>query len=269
MRLSTTRCRLVHRASWVALAVVLTGVAATGATEPSAQRKTAGDRSSGSPLDQSRQLLLVITDGWNSVGGTAQRFERHDGGGRWRTVGAPVPIVVGRAGLAWGRGLHAKQPGDGPIKKEGDGKAPAGAFRLAKLFGQSAGRPPSAGMPYQFLGNDVECVDDVRSTHYNELVTRHGVDRVDWNSSEKMWQEPLYKWGVVVAHNTGPAEPSAGSCIFLHIWRGPASGTAGCTAMAESHLLDAILWFDAGRKPILVQLPRDEYNRLKAAWGLP
>jgi len=96
-----------------------------------------------------------------------------------------------------------------------------------------------------------------------------------------MWAEPLYKWGVVVEHNGTPArvprwgprpqptQPGAGSCIFLHIWRGPDAGTAGCTAMAEPALLDTIRWLDADKSPVLVQLPVAEYRRLKAVWTLP
>ncbi len=221
-----------------------------------------------SPLDESRQVLVVVTDGWESVGGTLRRFERDNRSVPWRQVGSPVPVVVGKNGLGWGRGLPI-EPGDGPIKKEGDGKGPAGVFRLAGVFGQSPEPPARLAMPYQFLGQNVECVDDVRSAHYNRLVTRQQVDRADWTSSEKMWTEPLYKWGVVVEHNSGPPQPSGGSCIFLHIWRGPTAGTAGCTAMAESALLDTITWLDAGKTPVLVQLPRVEYERVKAAWRLP
>ncbi len=218
-------------------------------------------------------MLLVITDHWNAIRGTAQRFERENATAAWRAVESPVDVVVGRTGLAWGRGVHARQPGESPTKKEGDGKAPAGVFRLSAVFGQSAAAPARLAMPYRTLADQVECVDDVRSAHYNELVVRAKVASADWNSSERMWEEPLYKWGIVVDHNAGNpgshAEPSAGSCIFLHIWKGPASGTAGCTAMAESNLLDTITWLDARRKPVLVQLPRSEYVRLRTGWQLP
>lgn len=220
------------------------------------------------PLDESRQLLIVVTDGWDAVAGTLRRFERENRSAPWRAVGSPVPVVVGKNGLGWGRGLRI-ETGDGPVKKEGDGKGPAGAFRLGEVFGQSPDPPARLAMPYQFLGQNVECVDDVRSTHYNRLVTRQQIDRADWTSSERMWAEPLYKWGVVVEHNSGRPVPSGGSCIFLHIWRGSTSGTAGCTAMAEPALLDTITWLDADRTPVLVQLPRAEYERLKSVWRLP
>jgi L,D-peptidoglycan transpeptidase YkuD (ErfK/YbiS/YcfS/YnhG family) len=219
-------------------------------------------------FDGSRQVLLVVTDGWNSVGGTLQRFERTAGSAPWKAVGAPVPIVVGQKGLAWGRGLHpGGQPG--PVKAEGDGKSPAGVFRLGTAFGQSAAPLPGLRMPYLFLGDNVECVDDARSSHYNDLITRQQAKTVDWASSEKMWAEPLYKWGLVVEHNVDPVQAAGGSCIFLHTWRGPASGTAGCTAMEEHSLAALLEWLNPASRPLLVQLPKSEYQRLRKQWQLP
>ena len=225
-------------------------------------------RAGQSPLEQSRQMLVVVTAGWESVSGTLGRFDRPNVSAAWRRVGGPVPVAVGRNGLAWGRGLQV-ETADGPVKKEGDGKAPAGVFRLVEVFGQTAAPPAGLAMPYRFLRDNVECVDDVHSAHYNTLVARQQVDRVDWTSSEKMWREPLYKWGVVVAHNSGVPQPAGGSCIFLHIWKGPAAGTAGCTAMPEAALVETIEWLNAEKGPVVVQLPRAEYERLKRAWQLP
>jgi L,D-peptidoglycan transpeptidase YkuD (ErfK/YbiS/YcfS/YnhG family) len=239
-------------------------VCVTTVTGPSGPAAAAGG-----PVDRALQLLLVLTDGWDAVDGTMQRFERVSADAPWRAVGPAVPIVVGRAGLAWGRGL-AGAPGPGPVKREGDGKSPAGVFHLSTVFGQSPGQPAGWRMPYRYLADNVECVDDGRSASYNRLTTRTAAERVDWSSSEKMWQEPLYKWGVVVDHNTAaPVQPAGGSCIFLHIWKGPGHGTAGCTAMEESALTAMVGWLAPASTPLLVQLPRAEYARLKPAWRLP
>ena len=221
------------------------------------------------PLKGSRQALLVLTDGWDAVDGTMHRFERSSADGPWQPVGPAVPVVVGRSGLAWGRGVASVQR-PGPVKREGDGKSPAGVFRLSTAFGQAQDKPSGWQFPYRYLANEVECVDDVQSASYNRLTTRRSAARADWSSSEKMWQEPLYKWGVVVDHNTSPqVQPAGGSCIFLHIWRGPGRGTAGCTAMEESALTATIAWLAPNLAPLLVQLPRTEYERLKSAWRLP
>jgi L,D-peptidoglycan transpeptidase YkuD (ErfK/YbiS/YcfS/YnhG family) len=221
------------------------------------------------PLKGSQQVLLVLTDGWDTVNGTMQRFERPSGNEPWRPAGAAVPVVVGRTGLAWGSGV-ASAHGPGPVKQEGDGKSPAGVFRLSTAFGQTPDKPASWLLPYRYLSDDVECVDDARSASYNRLTTRRAEARADWSSSEKMWQEPLYKWGVVVDYNTTPrVQPGGGSCIFLHIWKGPGRGTAGCTAMEEPALTTTMAWLAPNAAPLLVQLPRAEYERLKSAWRLP
>jgi L,D-peptidoglycan transpeptidase YkuD (ErfK/YbiS/YcfS/YnhG family) len=260
--------------SSLVLALTLAWIAVTCAVQPkpfdSAQvRPGQREGPAGSPLEGARQVLLVLTDGWDAVSGTLQRFDRSSADGPWQAVGPAVPVVVGRSGLAWGSGVAPVQA-PGPVKREGDGKSPAGVFRLSTAFGQTPDKPSAWQLPYRSLGDDVECVDDVRSASYNRLTTRSAAARVDWSSSEKMWQEPLYKWGVVVDHNaSSQVQPAGGSCIFLHIWRGPGRGTAGCTATEESALTAVIAWLAPKPAPLLVQLPRAEYERLKSAWRLP
>jgi hypothetical protein len=63
--------------------------------------------------------------------------------------------------------------------------------------------------------------------------------------------------------------PLGGSCLFMHIWAGAGHGTAGCTAMPQSELESVLLWLDPARKPLLVQLPAEDYTRLSPHWGLP
>ena len=245
----------------VALALAIS-VAASG------QAPARSPQSPDPAFDGSRQLLLVVTDSWQAVDGTMRRFERKASSSAWSEIGSSLPVVVGRAGLAWGRGVRVGSAG-GPDKMEGDGKAPAGAYRLGVAFGLATERPASWRLPYRSLGDQIECVDDAASAQYNRLVVRAQASGGDWKSSERMWEQPLYKWGVVVEHNTGTIQPAGGSCIFLHIWSGPSRGTAGCTAMAESNLVAVIAWLDPARTPLLVQLPRPEYERLKSAWRLP
>jgi zinc D-Ala-D-Ala dipeptidase len=79
----------------------------------------------------------------------------------------------------------------------------------------------------------------------------------------------LYRLGVVVDYNATPPAAGRGSCIFLHVWRGPHSSTAGCTAMPEPALAELVRWLEAARHPGLVQLTESAYARRRAAWGLP
>ena len=225
------------------------------------------------PVPSSSQLLVVTTADWNAVDGGLYRFERSSSG-KWQPVGDAVPVVVGKNGLAWGAGLI---PADDlnfsgvtdPIKKEGDGKAPAGVFRLSSTFGYADEKTPGWRMPYINLSQTVECVDDPQSKFYNRIVDKSQVSQ-DWNSSEHMRRDDeLYRWGIVVDHNANPVKPGSGSCIFLHMWRGPGQGTVGCTAMARENLESILAWLDPAKKPVLVQLPEAEYSRLRSKLNLP
>ena len=157
-----------------------------------------------------------------------------------------------------------------PQKVEGDNKVPAGVFRLASVFGYAPARSASwVKLPYLPVTKNIEGVDDPRSRHYNRLVDRTKVARVDWRSSEQMWRDDnLYKWGVVVDHNPA-AIPRAGSLIFFHIWKNSSTPTAGCTAMPEKDLVNLIRWLDPAARPILAQMPRDSYAAFQSKFGLP
>jgi L,D-peptidoglycan transpeptidase YkuD (ErfK/YbiS/YcfS/YnhG family) len=226
-----------------------------------------------SPLMPSvRQVVIVRTPEWNSITGTLHRYRRDSSGDQWRPDDAPIPVVVGRNGLAWGIGLNT-QPADSdaPGKAEGDGKAPAGAFAFNSAFGYPpSGSVPWIRMPYVRAEQTYKCVDDVRSRHYNTLVFADQIDS-DWNSSEDMLREDeLYRLGLVVEHNWAPrTQHGRGSCIFLHIWQGPDRGTAGCTAMAGPDIEKLLSWLDPTMCPVLIQLPEPEYLRLRYSWGLP
>jgi D-alanyl-D-alanine dipeptidase len=186
-------------------------------------------------------------------------------------VGTVIPASVGRAGLGWGTGLHDGAPLDGPTKREGDGRAPAGVYRLSSAFGYAAaGEVPWIRLPYFPSDASIECVDDLRSRHYNRRVDRDTIPQPDWSSHEEMRRtDALYEWGVWVDHNSSPPAPGGGSCIFLHVWAGPGVATSGCTSMAAENLREVLAWLDPRARPVLVQLPRDAYGALRTAWELP
>ena len=217
----------------------------------------------------STQLLLCLSDHWDACRGSLQRHERTTGGD-WTPVGPPVPVTLGRNGMAWGRGLHPAMAG--PQKREGDGRAPAGVFAIPALFGHPDDAAPwmaRARLPCHLARPDLKCVDDPASAHYTCLVDLTTV-RPDWASCEDMLRrDGRYALGAVVAHNPAPAQAGAGSCIFLHVWESPAHPTSGCTAMALADMRTIGLWLDGARAPVLAQLPAAEYRRHQAEWDLP
>ena len=225
--------------------------------------------------DDCKQLLLMVTPDWNSQRGILQRYERDGANQPWRPVGTPMDGAVGRKGLAWGKGLYdisdlGKAAGR-PFKKEGDGKAPAGAFLLGSVFGYA---PPEQmnglKMPYLQANASTLCIDDSNSRYYNQIVDKTSVGKPDWQSFEQMRRsDELYRLGVIAEHNKKPTEPEKGSCIFIHIQRNPTTGTAGCTAFAKSNVETLVQWLDEKKIPVLVQLPQSEYLRLHKDWSLP
>lgn len=225
-------------------------------------------------LASSRQFILVTTAGWKAVDGEMRRYERDAVHQQWKPVGEKIPVVVGRNGMAWGKGLHGEPPRSPkdsyPVKKEGDGCSPAGIFSLSSAFGYaSRDRAGEVKLPYVEATATLECVDDPQSAHYNKVLDRVGVRNPDWKSSERMRRgDDQYRWGVIVDHNS-KGERGCGSCIFLHIWDAPGKGTAGCAAMEAARMEETLRWLDASKRPVLVQLPQAELERLRGAWGLP
>ena len=195
-----------------------------------------------------KQLLVVTTKNWSTSKGLLQRFQKE--GSSWKKVGKKINIKLGRNGIGWGIGLHTTPHDAKIIKKEGDGKAPAGIFTLKQAFGYA---PFSVKYPYKVYKETDHCVDDVNSKLYNKIVDSKKI-HIDYKSKEHMkFPKDYYKYGIVVNHNhidEQGAQKGAGSCIFIHIKKVP---TAGCTVMSESEMKEIIRWLNPEAKPLLVQ----------------
>lgn len=217
----------------------------------------------------SRQLLLVVAEDWTSTQASLQRLERSAPDGDWRRVGGPMAVNLGRNGLGWGRGLHGQALGAGPVKREGDGRAPVGLFALGQGFAQAPEEVRDARLPVLRADERLFCVDDAASPLYNTFARTDGGPG-SWNSAEDMLRaDGQYRLGVFVRHNSDPVEPGAGSCIFLHIWLGRGVASSGCTNMDAADMLTLLRWLDADKRPLLAQLPRVDFDRLQTAWRLP
>ncbi len=203
---------------------------------------------------ESKQLLMVTTKNWSTKDGTLQRYEKNDN--QWKKVGKEINIVLGRNGLGWGKGLHQTPKNSKYIKKEGDGKAPAGLFALGNGFGYSQTQFPMQ-FPYATYKTTDHCVDDSNSQWYNQIIDSKTTAK-DYKSFEHMkLRNNLYKYGITVTHNPEQLA-QAGSCIFIHIKSKSGKGTAGCTAMHEDEILTVLKWLNEKEKPLLLQLPQVE-----------
>ena len=205
----------------------------------------------------SKQLIVVTTENWSTPSGMLQRYEKE--GKAWHKVGKSIAIKLGRNGLGWGIGLHTIPKDAKFIKKEGDGKAPAGIFELKQAFGYF---PFVVDYPYEVYKATDHCVDDVNSKFYNKIVDSSKIE-IDYKSKEHMrFPKDYYKYGIVVNHNhidEAGAKKGAGSCIFIHIKSVP---TAGCTVMREDEMKEIIEWLDVKSHPLLVQGTEIVVNKL-------
>jgi hypothetical protein len=143
---------------------------------------------------------------------------------------------------------------------------PASTQRISRLRRRNLAGASQASTPSGFFDGG-DCCDHVRLEF--EVVDR-GTVSPDWTGSERMLRpDELYRWGILVDHNTNPAVAGGGSCIFMHIWRGPGKPTVGCTAMPQAEIESLLGWLDPSRGPLLVQLPESRYRSLRKRWHLP
>ena len=226
---------------------------------------------SDSPVKGSRQFVLVVTETDSTPRARLTSYERS--GGNWVRAFS-CPAVVGKNGMGWGRGLHSDRDRNHaePVKREGDGKAPMGAFKLLRAYGYPPRNSVRTRFPYRQTTPDLACIDDARSEHYAMIVNadREFAPGASLPTHEDMFRpDDLYRYVILIGHNTTRPVPGAGSCIFLHVWRGEDSSTAGCTAIAEEHMVRLLEWLDPAKKPVIVQLTWRSWERLRGRWGLP
>jgi L,D-peptidoglycan transpeptidase YkuD (ErfK/YbiS/YcfS/YnhG family) len=184
---------------------------------------------------ESGQLLVAVPLTARSSQGMLYAFDRTDNG--WTLHAGPVKTMVGRNGFA--------KPGE---KREGDGHNPAGLFPLEFAFGYAPAI--KTRMPYRQATEDDLWVDDDKSPDYNQWVRR---GRSSATSFEEMKRsDNLYRHGLVIGYNRMPVVAGLGSAIFAHVWREEGIATAGCIAMAETDLVNLLVWLDPVKKPMIL-----------------
>ena len=257
MGISNATCRPCILVAMLALASVA-GARSASSEGPSANWRDA------------RQAILVTVPDWNATSGTLRTYERKHGA--WREVGHAAPVVIGHAGAAWGIGLNRPQS-DGPIKREGDGRSPAGVFAIGRAFGYAP--DVATALDYTQMQSTSWCVDVSDSPYYNRIVDARKVGAAAVEGASEHMRldlfnhgDPSYREGFVIEHNA-QQRPMGGSCIFAHLWTSPESTTTGCTAMADATMERLLAWLKPAAHPVFVLLPQREYQRLRGAWSLP
>ena len=215
------------------------------------------------------QVALSIAGGWNSSSGRMQLFERD--GPDWRAVSPSWRVLYGKNGLAWGRGEHPiPNIPSAPVKQERDRRAPAGIFRIGKIYTYDSVLPAGADYPFHTIGAADAWIDDPTLPNYNRHVVVDHSSPPPWFQKQRMrLDDPPHRWLVEIRHNADPPVPGAGSAIFFHIQRGADVHSSGCTVMPQADLMRLITWLREPAHPLYVLLPKEEYLARWKAWGLP
>jgi len=225
--------------------------------------------SAGDALDPGvRQLIVSVAGGWDASSGKLLALERTADGG-WKPALGPLPVLFGKNGLAWGRGvLGTEEPGRHKVER--DARAPAGVFRLGTIYTYDSALPRGADYPFHTVTDADAWVDDPTLPQYNRYVAVDLKNPPPWFEKQKMrHNDDAYRWLVEIRHNADPPVPGMGSAIFFHTRRGETRTTWGCTTMARENLVALIRWLRADAHPHYALLPWNEYQQKWKSWGLP
>lgn len=211
------------------------------------------------------QVVFVLANNMNSTEAKLIRYEKIDN--KFIEVSNPILVNLGKHGLAW----NYEEKSESLFKKEGDKKAPAGSFKLSRVFGYE--KHVFTKMPYTKSTKNHICVDDSTSNFYNQIIKTK--NKKQFKSYENMiLSNDTYKYVVVIDYNY-QKQPQKGSCIFLHVEDKKKKTTSGCTSMKEKDLKNIVSWLDISKNPIFIQIPkskceeyRQKYNFLKCSLSI-
>ena len=180
------------------------------------------------PIAAASRLVLVTARSMDTQLATMQLFTRQTAM-PWKRITAAERAVVGKAGLGWGYPFLDVKEGEEPEKVEGDKRTPAGFFRIGPSFGFA----PSRRRGYiELKSGETVCVEDPSSPFYNTITKRSEIGSVE---ADDMRSSPLYRSGLFVDYPSDRAT-RRGSCILIHIWSAPDTGTAGCIGLPEERV---------------------------------
>ena len=232
----------------------IAAVVAVVATASAHSMTSAHAQSCPAPLADAKRLVLVTAQTMDDASATMRLYERASAGAAWRALGPAEPAMIGKTGMGWPAFFTRYARRGEPLKVEGDKRAPAGFFPIGRSFGILASTRPD----YLHVTADTICVNDPSSPAYNTIASRARIGpavRAE-NMSRAL---PMYRRGLLLEYPTD-ARRRAGSCIFIHVWHSPTSGTAGCVAIPEPRV-EALQDFSQGGA-VLAILPRGALDRL-------
>ncbi|HUN55401.1 MAG TPA: L,D-transpeptidase family protein [Smithella sp.] len=187
-------------------------------------------------IDKSTQVILAVDNSSFFITRTTlyAAEKRED---NWQIVFEPIKAVIGENGFA--------PSGE---KREGDGKTPSGIYPLKMTFGYD--EIISTKMPYRQIMADDIWVDDPNAVDYNHWTKKQETGAASYETMKR--DDNLYKYGIIIEYNTHPVIKGNGSAIFMHIWKGEGTTTAGCVAVSEENILKILEWLDPAASPLII-----------------
>jgi L,D-peptidoglycan transpeptidase YkuD (ErfK/YbiS/YcfS/YnhG family) len=204
-------------------------------------------------ITDSKQVVLVSANSWQSTVGTVQVFERNKNS--WQATQKPVQAILGYGGLV---------PGNN--RKQGTGKTPTGTYAFTSAFGIKS--DPGTKLNYVKVDkNDAWTYNPKFPSTYNIFQTANK----DWSSYGNYVEilstyRKQYNYVAVVDFNLPPgkitqganginrtdqsANTGQGGGIFLHVSNG--TKTAGCVAIPEKAMKAILEWIDPDKNPVIV-----------------
>jgi L,D-peptidoglycan transpeptidase YkuD (ErfK/YbiS/YcfS/YnhG family) len=219
-----------------------------------------------SHLGDSRQVVVVTSQGWGSSYATLRAYRR-DAAGEWQLRYGPWSARVGWKGMA--RAAERRQD---------SGTTPAGTFGLSYGFGSAP--DPGTRLDYRRFDKSDWWVYDPRDPRTYNVWEPFRSGRATWRRG---WAEHLWDWagrqysyGVALSYNlpsgvhwspqlrqrvaSDPADTRRGGGIFLHV-KG-SGATAGCVAVGRERMRTLLRWLDRAKEPRVVIGPTSAIDRL-------
>ncbi len=147
-----------------------------------------------------------------------------------------IPVAIGKNGI-W------------PMKREGDGRSPAGTWHIQRvLYRPDHGPRPITHLPCAPLHPDDGWCDAPDHRLYNRPV------KLPFPAShERMWREDgLYDLVLVLDHNSRPRIRRHGSAVFIHLARPGFAGTEGCVALRRTDMYRLLACLQPGARITLL-----------------
>ncbi|MFT4794715.1 MAG: L,D-peptidoglycan transpeptidase YkuD (ErfK/YbiS/YcfS/YnhG family) [Paracoccaceae bacterium] len=154
----------------------------------------------------------------------------------------PAPRVDDLVAGPWGARFRGRQfpcaHGRGGFtadKREGDGATPICVTHLRRIWRPAKTAASGGPIPCTIMGPDLGWGDDPARPGYNAPVA---LSKRGCKGAERMLRpDRLYRLVAETGWNAETPRPGKGSAIFLHVWRGPRTPTAGCIAFREADLV--------------------------------